>query len=164
MDCRPLNPESLNSWHQEVVHLNTLVNDLHELSMSDLGALVYEKERVDLLSVIDQSMEMYQNLIKQHDIKVSRHVSSFKDKNQIMVFGDPKRLKQLFDNLLQNTCRYTNDGGRLKIRRIWKNCLPAFTELKHHETVRKVVPAWVWLFAKILSKPMKVQSRPKILI
>ncbi|MAM71496.1 MAG: hypothetical protein CMP91_10175 [Gammaproteobacteria bacterium] len=113
---RPLNPESLNSWHQEVVHLNTLVNDLHELSMSDLGALVYEKERVDLLSVIDQSMEMYQNLIKQHDIKVSRHVSSFKDKNQIMVFGDPKRLKQLFDNLLQNTCRYTNDGGRLKIQ------------------------------------------------
>ena len=113
---RPLNPESLNSWHQEVVHLNTLVNDLHELSMSDLGALVYEKERVDLPSVIDQSMEMYQNLIKQHDIKVSRHVSSFKDKNQIMVFGDPKRLKQLFDNLLQNTCRYTNDGGRLKIQ------------------------------------------------
>ncbi len=112
---RPLNPESLNSWHQEVVHLNTLVNDLHELSMSDIGALVYEKEKVDLLSLLEQSIEMFQNLIRKHNIKVSLNTSTLKNKKHINVFGDPQRLRQLFDNLLQNTCRYTNDGGRLNI-------------------------------------------------
>lgn len=112
---RPLNPESVNSWHQEVVHLNTLVNDLHELSMSDLGALVYEKEKVNLLNLLDQSLEMFNNLITKHSINVSMDVSTLKDKKHIFVFGDPQRLRQLFDNLLQNTCRYTNEGGRLKI-------------------------------------------------
>jgi len=112
---RPLNPESLNSWHQEVVHLNTLVNDLHELSMSDIGALVYEKEKVNLLSLLEQSIDMFQNLIRKHDIKLKLNTSSLKNKKHINVFGDPQRLRQLFDNLLQNTCRYTNDGGRLNI-------------------------------------------------
>lgn len=112
---RPLNPDSLDSWHHEVVHLNNLVNDLHELSMSDLGALVYEKEKVNLLSILDQTLEMHQNLISQYGIKVSKHLSPLKNKKQISIFGDPKRLKQLFGNLLQNTCRYTEDGGKLMI-------------------------------------------------
>lgn len=113
---RPLNPESLNSWHQEVLHLNTLVNDLHELSMSDLGALVYEKGSVDLTALLNQSIELHQNLIDKHHLKVNIKIAALKSKKKISVFGDPNRLKQLFANLLQNTCRYTDDGGQLKIQ------------------------------------------------
>ena len=113
---RPLNPESLNSWHQEVLHLNTLVNDLHELSMSDLGALVYRKENVDITALLNQSLEMHQNLIDKHKIKVSTKIAPLKNKKKITLFGDPNRLKQLFSNLLQNTCRYTDDGGKLRIQ------------------------------------------------
>jgi len=112
---RPLDPVSLNSWHHEVVHLNNLVNDLHELSMSDNGALVYEKEKTDIKALLEQTLELHQSLIAQHGIKVSLKISGLKNKKAINVFGDPKRLKQLFDNLLQNTCRYTDEGGELKI-------------------------------------------------
>ncbi|MBN4053436.1 HAMP domain-containing protein [Haliea sp. AH-315-K21] len=114
---RPLDPASLNSWHHEVVHLNTLVNDLHELSMSDNGALVYEKEKIDVKPLLEQTLELHQNLIAQNNIKVSTVISGSRRKNKkaINIFGDPKRLKQLFDNLLQNTCRYTDEGGELKI-------------------------------------------------
>ncbi|MDG2090488.1 MAG: ATP-binding protein [Gammaproteobacteria bacterium] len=112
---RPLDPVSLNSWHHEVVHLNTLVNDLHELSMSDNGALVYEKEKIDIKSLLEQTMEMHQNLVAQNNIKVSIKTLGLKNKKAINLFCDPKRLKQLFDNLLQNTCRYTDEGGELKI-------------------------------------------------
>jgi two-component system, OmpR family, sensor histidine kinase BaeS len=112
---RPLDPTSLDSWHQEVVHLNTLVNDLHELSMSDNGALVYEKEKVNIKSLLEQTLSMHHILIDQNDINLSVKVHSLRNKSHINIFGDPKRLKQLFDNLLQNTCSYTNKGGELKI-------------------------------------------------
>jgi two-component system sensor histidine kinase BaeS len=112
---RPLDPTSLNSWHQEVVHLNNLVNDLHELSMSDNGALVYEKEKTNIKALLEQELDLHQNLTAQHGIKVSLDIDSLKKSKSINVFGDPKRLKQLFDNLLQNTCRYTDEGGELKI-------------------------------------------------
>ena len=52
---RPMSPETINSLHHEVVHLNALVNDLHELSMSDQGALIYEKEQIDLTAILDMS-------------------------------------------------------------------------------------------------------------
>ena len=113
---RPLNPENLDSWHQEVLHLNTLVNDLHELSMSDLGALVYKKTNLDIGALLNQSIELHQNLIEKHHLKVSSKIAALKSKKKIMLFGDPNRLKQLFSNLLQNTCRYTEDGGQLKIQ------------------------------------------------
>ncbi len=112
---RPLDPVSLNSWHHEVVHLNTLVNDLHELSMSDNGALVYEKEKIDIQFLLEHTLELHQSLIAQNKIKVSTFISAQKNNKKINIFGDPKRLKQLFDNLLQNTCRYTDEDGELKI-------------------------------------------------
>lgn len=112
---RPLDPTSLDSWHQEVVHLNTLVNDLHELSMSDNGALVYEKEKVDIKTLLEQTLSLHHLLIDQNDINLTLKVHSLRNKSHINIFGDPKRLKQLFDNLLQNTCRYTDKGGELKI-------------------------------------------------
>lgn len=31
-------------------------------------------------------------------------------------FGDPDRLSQLFNNLLENSLRYTDNGGQLQIR------------------------------------------------
>jgi two-component system sensor histidine kinase BaeS len=126
---RPLDPTSLDSWHQEVVHLNTLVNDLHELSMSDNGALVYKKEKVDIKSLLEQTLSLHHILIDQNDITLSLKVHALRNKPHINIFGDPKRLKQLFDNLLQNTCRYTDKGGQLKI------------DLKEYSN--KVVITWV---------------------
>ena len=55
---------------------------------------------------LDQRKKGCANYIKIHSLKNKAHIN---------IFGDPKRLKQLFDNLLQNTCRYTNEGGELKI-------------------------------------------------
>ncbi len=37
------------------------------------------------------------------------------------VFGDTERLRQLFGNLLDNSLKYTDPGGELRIK-IWKEC------------------------------------------
>ncbi len=112
---RPLTPASMESLHQEVIHLNTLVNDLHELSMSDLGALVYAKETTNLSTILKQALGIHEQLIKEHDIQLSTTFRSLNNDENIEVFGDPSRLKQLFTNLIQNSCRYTDRGGKLSI-------------------------------------------------
>ncbi len=112
---RPLNTGTLDSLHNEVTHLNTLVNDLHELSMSDLGALVYEKEQINLSEVIEQSIDMHQPLAAKFNISMNLTIESSHPDKAIFMLGDEDRLMQLFDNLLQNTCRYTDAGGELQI-------------------------------------------------
>jgi two-component system sensor histidine kinase BaeS len=112
---RPLNTDTLESLHSEVVHLNALVNDLHELSMTDMGALVYEKRQVDLLDIIDQSFEMHQALAKKHNLRLSLTVDSNGTGREMKMLGDPNRLQQLFDNLLQNSLRYTDPGGEVRV-------------------------------------------------
>lgn len=113
---RPLTQETLNSLHQEVIHLNALVNDLHELSMSDLGALIYEKEELDINSVVEHTIDMHRQLLDEHEIKLIKQVETPNADDEVTMLGDDKRMIQLFSNLLQNTCRYTNSGGDLIIK------------------------------------------------
>jgi len=117
---RPINPETINSLHHEVVHLNALVNDLHELSMSDQGALIYQKTQIDLNEVFEMSASINQHLLDRHKIKQTVSFNGFLDGDDIPIIGDGNRLLQLFDNLYQNTCRYTNDGGELVIAFTYK--------------------------------------------
>jgi len=112
---RPMTPDTINSLHNEVVHLNALVNDLHELSMSDQGALIYEKEPIDLQSVFEMSRDRTQALLDKQNIKLTTGFKSRSGDDGIQIIGDESRLLQLFGNLFQNTCRYTEEGGELVI-------------------------------------------------
>ena len=112
---RPMTADTINSLHHEVVHLNALVNDLHELSMSDQGALIYEKKTVNLYEIFEQSCDMNRHLLDKHKIKFRENVRTYSSTKDIPMIGDENRLLQLFDNLFQNTCRYTEDGGELII-------------------------------------------------
>lgn len=112
---RPLNAETLDSLHQEVVHLTTLVNDLHELSLSDVGALIYKKQPLNLADILDTCIEKHGQLARKHELTVDLAITSSSPEETLPVLGDPDRLLQLFDNLLQNSCRYTEKGGAVKV-------------------------------------------------
>lgn len=113
---RPLNAETIDSFHQEVVHLSTLVNDLHELSLSDVGALIYKKEPLDLGELLESCIEKHGQLTQKHNLEVTLELPASHPEHELGIFGDPDRLLQLFDNLLQNSCRYTNSGGEVRVR------------------------------------------------
>ncbi len=105
-------PGTTKSLLNESLRLEKIVNDLYELSLSDVGALSYKKETIDIQKVIHASVnEMV------HEFKVQKIAVSIKGepKNKLMVFADAMRLQQLFSNLLTNSLRYTDTGGRLII-------------------------------------------------
>ncbi|NOZ53168.1 MAG: HAMP domain-containing protein [Gammaproteobacteria bacterium] len=103
---------NLKSLHAEIIRVNQLIDDLYQLSMSDIGALAYRKEDVELLGVIEEVITTFIERFRHKDIQLS---VEFTECQSILIFADAQRLHQLFSNLLQNTLRYTDPGGRLEI-------------------------------------------------
>ncbi|UZJ43451.1 ATP-binding protein [Marinimicrobium sp. C6131] len=97
-------PETLTSLHQEICRLGGLIDDLHELSLSDAGALSYQMVPVDLGELIDQICAHSRSALQQRHIELSWRPPE----QPIVISGDPRRLSQLLSNLMQNTLNYTD--------------------------------------------------------
>ncbi|VEB86008.1 signal transduction histidine-protein kinase BaeS [Citrobacter koseri] len=107
---RQFTPESVASLQAEVGTLTKLVDDLHQLSMSDEGALAYQKTSVDLIPLLEVAGGAFRERFASRGLTLH-----FSLPDSVMVFGDPDRLMQLFNNLLENSLRYTDSGGSLHI-------------------------------------------------
>ncbi len=107
---RPLGPASLGSLAQEVGHLGRLVDDLHTLSLADVGALTYHKEPLDLAELADEAIAMQRRALDQKGLALELHLE-----RGATVLADETRLAQVFGNLLQNTLRYTDAPGKLAV-------------------------------------------------
>jgi two-component system sensor histidine kinase BaeS len=103
---------SLPVLHSEVKHLNRLVGDLHELSLSDIGALNYRKHLVDPVIALEQVIEQYIPRMADRNIDLT---STLPGEGTLSLNADPNRLRQLFTNLLENSLRYTDGGGRVDV-------------------------------------------------
>jgi two-component system sensor histidine kinase BaeS len=110
---REVTPQTLKTLHGEVLQLNRLVSDLYELSMSDLGALTYKKEPVAPLAVLSNTIELFQPRLAAHQLQT---VVDLDTGAGLELLADQDRLQQLFTNLLENSLRYTEAGGRLELR------------------------------------------------
>lgn len=110
---RATTPEALNSLHAEAIHLGRLVEDLYQLSLSDLGTLTCHKHRLDPAEVLGDVIDLFRVQFRNKDIDLIVEDSSWPP---VEVFADPERLHQLFSNLLKNTLRYTDSGGVAEIR------------------------------------------------
>ena len=107
---REFDEETLNSLTHEVKRINTLVNDLYELSLSDLGAMKYQMVETDIKNNIESSIESFRDRYREAEIDIK---TNFDEVGNIL--GDQHRLTQLFTNLLENTLKYTDGPGSLNI-------------------------------------------------
>ncbi len=109
---RQPSPDSIRSLHGEVLRLGRLVDDLYQLSLSDLGALTYKKRDLDVAKLLAEALHAYRQEFLSKDIAV---VDEIPRKGQFIISGDAERLHQLFGNLLDNALKYTNGGGQLQV-------------------------------------------------
>lgn len=109
---RKATPENLNLLNTKIDTLNNLINDLYELSLSDLGAMTYSKEPLTMHALIANIPLDYEQKLSSESLKL-RVNNRINDKLQL--FGDSKRLIQLFTNLLENSARYTDAPGEIEL-------------------------------------------------
>lgn len=109
---RTLDHSSMKSLQGEVGMLSKLVDDLYELSLADVGALTYRKSECVLNELLESTAAMFQERCNAAQLRLELDLPV----QPLRLEADPKRLQQLFGNLLENAVRYTNPGGVLRIR------------------------------------------------
>jgi two-component system sensor histidine kinase BaeS len=108
---RPLDKTQLDSVRDEVKHLSVLVDDLHSLTMTDSGTLAYKMAPVNFNDLVQLAVDSFDGPAAEKDLELS-----YLDPGQtIRINGDERRLRQLLHNLLDNSVRYTDDGGRITV-------------------------------------------------
>ena len=108
---REFSMESVDSLHQEIKRLGLLINDLHELSLSDSGALSYHFEKIELTDLVQKTIELKSEAILLRNFSLENRINN----SLIYVNGDSHRLTQLFLNLLNNSLAYSKQNGRITI-------------------------------------------------
>jgi two-component system, OmpR family, sensor histidine kinase BaeS len=108
---RAVTPTALHSLQNEVATLSQLVDDLYELSLSDAGALAYRLHELDLGELLTLAVDSMRIRFAQQELRIELQLPS----RALLVNADEARLRQLFHNVLENSLRYTDSGGQLRI-------------------------------------------------
>jgi two-component system sensor histidine kinase BaeS len=108
---RPADRGTINSLQAEVARLGKLVDDIHDLSLADVGGLAFHFEDVRLDALVRDAIEGSRAAIEARGL----HVDLAAVTPEIHVRADPARLGQLVFNLLANSLQYTNAGGTLRV-------------------------------------------------
>lgn len=80
---RQFTPESVASLQAEVGTLTKLVDDLHQLSMSDEGALAYQKAPIDVINILEVVTGAFRERFASRDLKINLSLP-----DSAVVFGD----------------------------------------------------------------------------
>ncbi|MFW8592341.1 ATP-binding protein [Glaciecola sp. 2405UD65-10] len=107
MGIRPLNQDNLQSLQQEALLLKRLIEDLYQLSLSDLGALRYEFVQFDVSLLAHRQCESMLQSAAAAGIDFTWEIS-----DELMLLGDENRIAQLLNNLLRNSMKYTDAQGQ----------------------------------------------------
>lgn len=98
------------SLGEEIDQLSTLIDDLQTLALSDAGSLTIKKEPLDLTGLVSQGAELYRERLAKRGISVDLQLEE-----PVNIKADQNRLRQLIQNLLENTSRYVDENGRVRL-------------------------------------------------
>ncbi len=100
--------EPLNRIFESTNHLVKVVEDLLNISKIEQGGLTYEMSLFDLKKVVTDFLADFSISA------VNKHLTiTYDDDNQsgYTVYGDQEKLRQVILNLIDNSIKYTNEGG-----------------------------------------------------
>jgi PAS domain S-box-containing protein len=97
---------------RQVEHMVRMVDDLLEVSRISRGKIELRKERVDLASVIRNAVDASMPLME----KSKHHLAVDLPDDAVVLDADPVRLAQVFANLLNNSAKYTPEGGHIALK------------------------------------------------
>ncbi|MEJ2764767.1 ATP-binding protein [Photobacterium sp. MCCC 1A19761] len=107
---------TMKSIHHNVTHLSHLVNDLYELSLSDIGALSYDKYPASPIALMEQCVDLYRDAFDEKGLSLSiRYIGERDIMAGLTMELDQIRVQQLFSNVLKNSLKYTDAGGKLEV-------------------------------------------------
>ena len=106
----PENEELRALLDRQVVHVIRLIDDLLDVSRIGRGKIVLHRKIVDLRSVIQSAIEASGTFIQEKKQRLQLNICD----REVQVNVDPARIIQVVSNLLNNSSRYTDQGGEIQ--------------------------------------------------
>ncbi len=102
---------SREMMERQVHHLVRLVDDLLDVSRVMRGKIDLRREPVELAAVLARAVETVQPLVdaQRHELSV------LLPRESLLLDADSVRLAQVIGNLLTNSAKYTEPGGRIRL-------------------------------------------------
>jgi len=88
-----------------------LIDDLLDITRIAKGKLQLSLEPVSVHSVLQRALEICREEISQKSLEVELSLTA----RDHFVQGDPARLQQVFWNLIKNSVKFTDEGGRISL-------------------------------------------------
>ena len=100
----------------QIDSMSHIVNDLYQLSITDVGGLTYKKESLNPIQILLQVADSFTAQFSQKELRVDcSQVAQLMADKKCIVLADKDRIRQLFVNLFENCCRYTDALGQIQI-------------------------------------------------
>lgn len=103
--------EYINVLDRQSVRLKKLIEDLVEASKASTGNLPVNLAPCDVGVLLDQAIAEYDDKLKAADLELILNKTLF----PVFIMADGRHLWRIFDNLLNNICKYTQAFTRVYI-------------------------------------------------
>ncbi len=104
-------PAYIQSLHQQVLTLAQLVEDLRASAKADIK-LHLKKESVNVKNGVDNVLVSHLNRFEKKSLSLEIDLNIDSD---VYIHADRQKLSQVLNNLLENSYRYTDTGGKVKV-------------------------------------------------
>jgi signal transduction histidine kinase len=96
--------------HGETERMIRLVNSLLDLSRLESGQIQMARHELDLRDILERAVTSFGPRAEAAEVKLVRQVNPIP-----LMVGDNDRLRQVFNNLIDNALKYTPAGGQITV-------------------------------------------------
>jgi two-component system cell cycle sensor histidine kinase PleC len=97
--------------HNSGTHLLSIINDILDLAKAEANKLTLAEEQLDLCDLIDGSIRMFRNTAATQGVRLAFSLP----REQPILRGDLRLLRQVLINLISNAIKFTLTGGAVTI-------------------------------------------------
>ena len=97
--------------HESGKHLLNVISDILDMSKIEAGHMRISCETIDLAPLIEETMRLTMLQAEKKNIEVQQACPG-----SLLAVADRRAMKQILLNLLSNAMKFTNAGGKVKVR------------------------------------------------
>jgi signal transduction histidine kinase len=95
---------------EEADRMNATLTALMDISEAENGTMALVREPIRLKVVVDEALSLYADEAEDRGVTLQSTVA-----DEVLVFGDHTRLRQVAANLVENAVKYNRDGGSVRV-------------------------------------------------
>jgi two-component system phosphate regulon sensor histidine kinase PhoR len=114
LDDVEVNKIYLQKTEKNIERIINIVQDLEVISRLESGEMKPDMAKFDIVSLTREIFDMLELNAQKKNIRLVFH-DSIDDDSHISVIGDREKIRQVLINLIENSIKYGDEGGRTKV-------------------------------------------------